>query len=79
MCVGKDVGINDGKIAGIFCFTSNDVHNVGKRARKVLGIDVDRINSLCDGCESGGELEGVSDERDDNVCRWWDVRVNGCD
>ena len=79
MRVGKDVGINNGKIAGVFCFTSNCVHNVSERAREVLRIDVNWINSLCDCCESGRELEGVPNEWDDNVRRWWDVWVNGCD
>ena len=79
MRVGKDVGINNGKIAGVFCFTSNGVHNVSERAREVLRIDVNWINSLCNCGESGGKLEGIPDEWDDNVRRWWDDWVNRCD
>ena len=43
-----------------------------------MRVDVDGVNSLHSCCESGRKLKGVPDERDDDVCWRWGVRVGWC-
>ena len=46
MSVGKDIGLEYGKVVDCFDFLPDSVDDVCKRQREVVGINVDGVNSL---------------------------------